>query len=258
MTRRLALSLLALVAMLSLVLAACGSPPAAPALTDPKEIVTKGVTSLTDVKSFEFTSTFSGTVAVAQLGSFDLSTIRMAGAVDVANRNARFSLDAPSLLGTKVDALVVGGTAFYKLSGMLAPFLGGGSSEKYTAVAVPTASGNPIAVATDIVKLVAELQRGLALLPSPLTKSADEKCGDADCYHVSTSLSAAQLQGLGADAQVDGDVKVDVWTRKADYRPAKFAFALSSAQLGSFGVTIEIRYDVGVSVAAPPADQIAP
>ena len=52
---RLALLPIAIVATLSLVLAACGSPPAAPALTDPKDIVTKGVTSLKDIKTFEIT-----------------------------------------------------------------------------------------------------------------------------------------------------------------------------------------------------------
>ena len=257
MTRRLAFLPLVLVATLSLVVGACSPTPVAPALTDPKEIVTKGVTSLTDVKSFEFTGTFTGTVSAPGLGSFDLSTVKMAGAVDVPNKSAKFSFDAPTVLGTKIEAIVVGGTAYYKLSGALATFLGG-TSEKYTAVAVPTASGDPIAAATDVTKLVAQLQAGLALLPSPLTKSADEKCGDADCYHVSTSLGAAQLQAFGLTSAADGDLKVDIWTRKADYRPTKFAVALTSTQLGSFGATIDIRYDVGVSVAAPPADQIAP
>jgi hypothetical protein len=33
---------------------------------------------------------------------------------------------------------------------------------------------------------------------------------------------------------------------------------MTSATLGSFGMTIELKYDVAVSVTAPPADQIAP
>jgi hypothetical protein len=100
LTRRLALLPIALVAVLSLVLAACNSTPAAPALTDPKEIVTKGVTSLTGVKTFEITGAFTGSLKAAQLSSLDLSTIKMSAAVDVASKAAKFSLDAPTLVGT--------------------------------------------------------------------------------------------------------------------------------------------------------------
>jgi ABC-type molybdate transport system substrate-binding protein len=56
--------LFALVAMLVVVLGACSSTPAAPALTDPKDILTKAATSLTDVKTFEFTGSFTGAVKV--------------------------------------------------------------------------------------------------------------------------------------------------------------------------------------------------
>jgi hypothetical protein len=256
-TRRLALLPLAIVATLTLVLAACSSTPAAPALTDPKDIVTKGVTSLTDVKTFEITGSFTGNVKAAQLGNFDLSTIKLSAAVDIANKKAKFSLDAPTLLGTKIDAVMIGDTAWYKLSGMLAT-MAGGTADKYTKVPVPTASGNPAAAATDVTKLVAELQAGLAKLPSPLTKGADEKCGDADCYHVTTLVTAAQMKALDASSTLDGDVTVDLLTRKSDYRPAKVGFSVTSATMGTFGVTIDIKYDVSVSADAPPADQVAP
>ena len=257
MTRRLALLPIAIVVVLSLVLAACSSTPAAPALTDPKEIVTKGVTSIQDVKSFEVSGTFSGNLKAAQLGNFDLSTIKMVAAVDIANKSAKFNLDAPTLLGTKIDALVVGNTAYYKVSGALAAMTGG-TADKYTKVPVPTASGDPVAAATDVTKLVAELQAGLAKLPSPLTKAADEKCGDVDCYHVTTIVTAAQMTALDSTSTLDGDITVDLWTRKSDYRPAKIAFSMTSATLGSFGAALDIKYDVAVTVAAPPADQVAP
>jgi hypothetical protein len=256
--RRLAVLPIALVATLSILLGACSSTPPAPALTDPKEIVAKGVTSLTGVKTVEFTGTFSGSAAVAQLGSFDLSSIKLAGAVDLASRNARVSLDAPSIVGTKIDAVVVGGTAYYKVAGLLATFIGG-RADKFTAMPLPTASGDPVATLTDITKVVSELQAGLARLPAPLTKAANESCGDADCYHVTTALTGEQLRALGGDATVaDAAVTIDLWTRTSDYRPAKLAFSLASATLGTFGATLELRYDVGVSVSAPGADQIAP
>jgi hypothetical protein len=258
LTRRLAFLPIALVAVLSLVLGACGStPPAAPALTDPKEIVAKGATSLTGVKTFEFTGSFTGTVKAPQIGDFDLSTIKMAGAVDVASKNVKFSLDAPTILGTKIDALVVANVAYYKVAGPLAAFLGA-KADKYTRVDVPTASGDPVADATDVTKGVAELQDLLAKLPTAPTKAADEKCGDQDCYHVTLKLTAADLKVLDPSASVDGDASIDIWTRKSDYRPAKISLSATSVEMGVFGMVIEIKYDVPVSVTAPAADQIAP
>lgn len=257
MIRRIAFFPIALVAVLSLVLAACSSTPAAPALTDPKEIVTKGLTSLVDVKTLEVTGTFTGSVKAAQVGNFDLSTIKLSAAVDSVNKTAKFSLDAPTLLGTKVDGLMVDGSAYYRLSGLLAQYAGT-TADKYTKVAVPTASGDPAAAITDVTKLVAQLQEGLAKLPSPLTKAADEKCGDADCYHVTTVVTSAQMRALDASSTLDGDITVDLFTRKSDYRPGKIAISIASPTLGTFGMVFEIKYDVSVSVAAPAADQIAP
>ena len=260
LTRRLALLPIALLAIFSILFAACAAtPPTAPALTDPKEIVAKGATSLVDVKTFEFTGSFTGLVKVPQMGDFDLSTVKMAGAIDIANKNLKFSLDAPTILGTKIEALVVGNVAYYKIEGMLAAMLGG-TAGKYTKadVPAPTSSSDPIAAATDITKAVAEIQAALAKLPTPPTKAADEKCGDQDCYHVIMKLTAADLKALDPTASVDGDVSFDIWTRKSDNRPAKLSFSATSVEMGTFGMVLDLKYDVAVSVAAPPADQIAP
>ena len=258
MTRRLAILPLAVIATLSLLLAACGGPPAAPALTDPKEIVSKGVASLATAKSIEFTTTFSGTVKAEQLGSFDLSTVKMTGALDIANKTAKFNLDAPGIAGSKIDAILVGNTAYYRVGGALA-LVTGGSADKYTKVAVPDASTNPEAAALqDPTKLVAQVTQALAQLPVQPTKAADERCGDADCYHVSLAMTQDQLQALTPGASVDGSFTLDLFTRKQDYRPARIALTANTTEMGTFGMILELRYDVDVSVAAPPADQIAP
>jgi len=258
-TRRFSLSLLAILATLAVVLGACAStPPAAPALTDPKEILTSAVTSLKDVKTFELSSSFSGTVKVPNMGDFDLSTIKMTASVDIANQKAKFNLDAPTLLGTKIDALAIGNTTYLKVSGMLGTMLGAGA-DKYTKNEIPTPSGAPSTNPADVVKLVADIKAALDKLPTPPTKAADEKCGDQDCYHVTTKVTAADLKALDPSAAaVDGDISVDLWSRKSDYRPAKLAFAVTTAEMGTFGITLDLKYDVSVSVDAPPADQIAP
>jgi len=258
-TRRFSLSLLAILATLAVVLGACAStPPAAPALTDPKEILTSAVTSLKDVKTFELSSSFSGTVKVPNMGDFDLSTIKMTASVDIANSKAKFNLDAPTLLGTKIDALAIGNTTYLKVSGMLGTMLGAGA-DKYTKNEIATPQGQPSANPADVVKLVADIKAALDKLPTPPTKAADEKCGDQDCYHVTTKVTAADLKALDPTAAaVDGDISVDLWSRKSDYRPAKLAFAVTTAEMGTFGITLDLKYDVPVSVDAPPADQIAP
>jgi hypothetical protein len=259
-TRRLATLLLALVAKLSAVLAACASPPAAPALTDPKEIVTKGVSSLADVKSVEFTTTFTGNVKAEGVGQFDLSSVKLTGALDLAKKNAKLSLDAPSILGTKADVLVVGNAAYYKVAGALA-MLTGGSADKYVKVDVPDASTNPdAALLDDPTKALAALNDALAKLPVQPTKAADEKCGDADCYHVQLKVTAADVSKLASAAPVtdftNGDITLDVFTRKNDLRPAKFVASMSSAEMGSLSLTLTMTYDVSINVAAPPADQV--
>ena len=256
--RRIAFLPLALVATLAVVLAACGSTPAAaPALTDPKEIVTKGVTSLVDVKSFEFTGTFSGTATAPGAGSFDLKDIKMSGAVDVANKAAKFTLDAPAIAGTNIDAVVVGNTAYYKVAGALA-LMANATADKYTKVELPNDASNPAVAATDVTKLVSALQVGLAQLPVQPTKAPDDRCSDQDCYHVTLTLTKDQLAAFGAGSTADGDVTVDLFTRKSDYRPGKIALSVASASMGTFGAAIDLKYDTSVSIVAPPPDQIAP
>jgi len=201
-TRRFALLLFAVVASLSVVVAACGSTaPAAPALTDPKEILSTSVLSIKDVKTVEVTGSFTGSLKAAQLGDIDLSSVKMSAAIDIPNKKVKFSLDAPTILGTKIDALILDKVAYYKIAGPFAALIGG-SADKYT------------------------------------------------------KLSAADLKALDPTASATGDVNFDLWSRKSDNRPAKITFGVTTVDTGTFGVTLDIKYDVPVTVDAPPADQV--
>jgi hypothetical protein len=256
-TRRFGL-IFALVAMTSLVLAACNSTPAAPLLSDPKEILTETIVSLKDLKTVEFTGSFTGTVQAAELGgSLDLSSVKLSGALDIPNKKAKFNLDAPALLGTKIDALVIDDVAYYKVAGMLAGMLGA-TPDKYTKAEVPQSSGEPMTDPAEIAKAVDEINAALDKLPKPPTKGADEKCGDQDCYHVTIALTAEDLKSLDPTAGAAGDVSFDVWTRHSDRLPAKLTISIASPEIGTIGMTMEFRYGVSVSVDAPPADQVAP
>jgi hypothetical protein len=257
-TRRPLLALAAILATLAIVIAACSSgTPAAPALTDPKEILTQSVLSLKDVKTVEAVGTMSGSVKAAELGgSLDLSTVTMAGALDVPNQKAKFHVDAPSLMSTKLDALIVDGFAYVKIDGLLAS-MAGMESGKYTKQAIPTASGEPVTDASEVAKSVDEFKTALDKLPTPPTKEADEKCGDQDCYHVKVHVSAADMAKLSPEAaSTNGDVTIDLWSQKSDLRPAKLQLSVTTPETGTVGATFTFKYDGPVEVTAPPADQV--
>jgi hypothetical protein len=258
-TRRFALILVAFMATASLVLAACGTAtPAAPALTDPKEILTATILSLKDLKTVEFTGAFTGTISNASLGTpLDLSTVKLSGAADVAAKKAKFSLDAPTLLGTKIDALVLDTVAYYKIAGPLAA-MAKASADKFTKVDVPASSGQPVTDTAAIAKSVDQIKAALDKLPTPPTKGPDEKCGDQDCYHVTLKLTQADLKALDPTSTTQGDFSFDLWTRKNDRLPAKITLAVTSPDIGTIGATFEFKYGVAVTVDAPPADQVAP
>jgi hypothetical protein len=252
------LALLALVGAFTVIACQSGVPQA-PALTDPKEILTQSILSLKNVKTVEMTGAFTGAVKAAELGgNFDLSTIKLSAALDVPNKKAKLFVDAPTLMGTKLDALVVDKAAYLKIAGPFAA-MAGASADKYTKTEVPESSSDPLSNATDVAKGVDERKKGLDSLVTPPTKGADEKCGDQDCYHVTLKVTAADVQKLNAEAAaMGGDVTLDVWSRKSDVRPAKLTLTIATPDQGTFGATFEFKYDTSISIEAPPADQVAP
>jgi hypothetical protein len=257
MPRRL-LAILALISTFAVI--ACQGAPAAPALSDPKEILSQSIASLANVKTIEVNGSFTGSVKAAELGgNFDLSSIKLTAALDAANKKARFTLDAPTLMGTKVDALIIDKVAYFKVAGPFAA-MAGGTADKYTRTDIPDSSSAPVTNPGDVAKAVAEIKAALDKLPAP-TKGANEKCGDQDCYHVSMKVTSADIQKLdptAASMTGTGDATLDIWSRTNDLRPAKFALTVASPDQGTFGATFELKYDTQVSVDAPPADQIAP
>lgn len=84
----------------SFAIAACSSTPAAPALTDPKEILTKSVEALAKAKSFHITATVSGTfngelVQPGMPAEIKLDGTTLEGDFDITNKNAQGDLQGP-------------------------------------------------------------------------------------------------------------------------------------------------------------------
>ena len=259
MTRRPLLHIASIAATLMLVIAACSNAASqAPALTDPKEILAQTAASLKDVKTVELVGSLTGKVQAAELGgSLDLSSTTIAGAFDIPNQKAKLTIDAPALLSTKIEAIVVDGFAYVKIDGMLAG-LAGLPSGKYVKTAVPQESGKPVTNPSEIAQGVEDIKAQLDKLPTPPTKLPDEKCGDVDCYHVQVVVTADQLAKLSpeAAAQAKGDYTIDIWSRKSDLRPAKLDISVKTEEMGTIGATFTFKYDGTVNVSAPPADQV--
>ena len=200
------------------------------------------------------------------MGAPDLSTTTLSADMDIPGKKAKFNLDAPAVLGTKVDAILLDNVGYVKITGLLAG-MAGMTPDKYTKSDLPTPSADPSAPASvgdaaQVAEAVTKLNDALGKLPTPPTKGADQACGDHPCHVVTLKVTSGDLQSLAPSAATTvgatGDLSLDVWTRKNDLRPAKIVFAITSPDIGTVGITLDLKYDGSVSVAAPPADQIAP
>lgn len=238
--------------------AACSSgTPAAPALTDPKEILTKSVLTLKDVKSVHLQADVSGAVKLDLSGSgnpasIDLKGTTASGDLDIANKKAHLSFSAPALLNVTADIIVIGNDTYTKVS-LLGP--------KYTKTTSANAS-DPTSAAADPQKAIDEINKFLNTPGVAPTKQADEKCGDKDCYHVSMNLTSDQLSGvtggLGSGAPT-GTGTIDVWSQKSDLRPAKVAITANAGDQGTVTVTLTLsNYDAPVTINPPADADVAP
>jgi hypothetical protein len=252
---------LALGASVLAVVAACsGSAPAAPALTDPVDILVQSVQTLDDVKSFRADVAVSGSVNVDMMGTgqaqpFPLDNTTAQLDVDVENKNAKASFSAPSLLGASGELIQIGNTSYVKTS------LTGPLYQKSE-----SAEAGAVDEATDMSdEDVAQLREQLSKPEVAPTKGDDVACGDKQCYQVTIDLTSDELQSLGGDLPTEeiptdlgnANVSVTFQVAKDTLRPAGIDI---TADLGTQGnVTINVdfsNWDEAVSIQAPPADQV--
>ena len=221
MFRRLA----SLVAAAVLVVGACSSVPA---VTDPKEIMTKSVVSLQGLKTAHLKLDVSGSVKLDITGTgnptaLNLQGTTMQGDVNVPDKKAHIAIAVPALLNVTADLIQIADTTYTKIS------LQG---DKYTKSTSASSAVN--------------------------TKLGDEKCGSADCYHVQVKVTSADLNAIGTPTSgVSGDGTLDLYTQKSDFRPVKLTMAVNGGDQGNLVITVELsNFDAPVSIDAPSADQI--
>ena len=262
MPRRFAPHLAPVISLLAIiVIGACNATPSAPPLTDPKEILTRSVLALKDVKTMDAKGELTGTFS-AQGTSMDLKGTAFEIAADVAAKKFKASANVPALFNTSAEAIGVDQALYYKILGPLAASLHADPTGKYTKVDVPQSSAGPGSVAADPLKAIDDFKAMLDKLPTAPTLGPNEKVGDQDCYHVTIKLTSDQLRAMSPDQAgsltTPFTLNVDVWSRINDLRPAKLAFGADGRAQGNFAVTLTMTYDTSVSIEAPSADQIAP
>jgi hypothetical protein len=250
-----------LAAAVALLVAACGGmTPTAPALTDPKEIVTAALRSTAAAKNVHLAADVSGEATVAlPIGGGAATALELTGTTAAADvdfvkpaAHATFALVAG--LTINGEAIAIDGKTYLK-STLTGPL--------YQESAVGAGLFQPSLV-RDVVDMVGDL----LLKPGVnIVKGADVACGSKQCYTVSAEFSAADLETAAGGALDTLPVNLAGATLKLTIRvekdpPSHLAgvTAVLSQADGSV-LTVDItasKWDEPVTITAPPADQVKP
>lgn len=258
-TRRLG-SLLGLLAVVSIVAAACSS--AAPALTDPKEIVTAAVRTAQSAKTVHVDATLDGSITADMSGSGSAgAAISLAGStaaadVDLTAGNAHATFAVPALLGLSGELVQVDGTTYFKST-----LTGDKFQSQKTADSLPA---NP----TDSKSLVDAIGEALSQPGVNPVKGDDVACGSTQCYTVKIELTPDEINSLGGNGAVASQLPIDLGTAsltltvRVEKDTNRLAGLAASASMGDQGsLTFDLtfsKWDQSVSISAPPADQVQP
>src|SRR5512141_1152892 len=191
-TRRLG-RLLGLLAAASIVVSACGSA-AAPALTDPKEIVTAAVRTAQTAKTVHVDATLDGSINADLTGTGSSGTsIALTGTtgsadIDLTAGNAHATFTVPALLGLSGELIQIGDTSYVKTS-----LTGDKYQTQKSADSLPV---NP-SPGKSMVDTVGEALAQPGVDP---VKGDDVTCGGTQCYTVKIELTPDEIQALGGGA----------------------------------------------------------
>jgi len=253
--------LLGLLAAASIVVMACGAA-SAPALTDPKEIVTAALRTSQAAKSVHLEATLDGSINADLSGSgaagapIALTGTTASADVDIAAGNAHATFTVPALLGLTGELIQIGDTSYFKTS------LTGDKFQSQKAVdSLPV---NP----TDTKSIVDNVSEFLTKPGVDPVKGDDVACGSTQCYTVKIELTPAELNALGGTGAAASELPVDlssaslaltITVEKDSNRLAGLAVSAAMGDQGSLSVNLAFsKWDQPVTVSAPPADQVQP
>lgn len=243
----------------ALVLAACQGT-AVKVLSDPKEILAAAATTAAAASSVHLDLTADGTVALDPLGTGASAPVNLSGStisadLDLQNAKTHATFSAPGLLGLAGEVIVA--DALYLKSTLTGP--------KYRSMPLSGQPQQPLKGLTDL----------LARTDLQPTKGADVPCAGGDCYTLTMTVTPDELGGLlggggGADPSVlpipvpipdVSDAKVDL-TLHINHATNRLSDATAVVDVGDNGkLTLQgtfTKWNEGVQVAPPPADQVEP
>ncbi len=273
MMRTLPARLIAMASTLVLI-AACNANPAPSVLTDPREILAAAATNAATSTTVHVDLTADGTLSLDLTGTgatgaggapVKLTGTTAAADLDMAKKATRATFSIPGLLGLAGELIVLDGAAYYKTT------LTGPLYRKQAAdTTVPTPSVDPSAIPA----MVQQLTDFLAKPGVDPVKGADVDCGGKTCSTVRIELTAAELAALNgggtavplpsglpavpvnlAGASLDMTLQVERDTN----RLAGLATIIGLGDGGKVTANVILsKWNEPVTIAAPPADQIAP
>ena len=261
MSRRIP-TVLTLAATLAFALGACqgaSSTSSAPALTDPKEIVTAALTSTTAAKSVHLDVMLDGTVSVAlPIAGGTTTPVNLTGStasadVDFAKPAARAVFAVPSMFGFAGEIIAIDAKTYVKTT-ITGPLYQESSAS--SAPLDPSAAGG----------VVDNLDALLTKEGIVLTKGDDVGCGSKQCYAVSANLTDDQLgtsSGSLAGLPVDLTGASLALTLRVEKDLPNHLAGVDAVVTMKDGTKLTMnltasKWDQPVTVTAPPADQVKP
>lgn len=255
-------ALLALVATLAVALAACqgaSSTSSAPALTDPKAIVTAALTSTTAAKSVHLDVKVDGKVSVVlPIGGgaatpIDLTGTTASADLDFTKPAAKATFSVPAMFGLGGEVIAVDGKSYIKTT------ITGPLYQESAASSTPLDPSTAGGVIDNLDALLTK--EGVVLI-----KGDDVACGSEQCYTVSTNLTADQL---GTNAGSLAGLPVDLTgaslalTIRVEKDLPNHLGGLEAVVTLKDGtkLTVDVtasKWDEPVTITAPPADQVKP
>ena len=257
-----------LITALVVVVGACQQ--AAPVLTDPNAILAAAASTTASATSVHIDLSADGPIELDPFGSGASTSINLRGTtasadVDLAANELRATFSSPNLMGIAGEVIVVDGTAYLK-STLTGP--------NYLKTTIPEpAASSPVPSAAALSGL-ADLLARADLKP---VKGDDVPCAGGTCYTVTINLTAEQLATLGGPATggampsaptipgvqlpdlSDATAQLKILVEQASTRLSGIDAVLHLGDLGDPHVTVTFtKWNEPVTIAAPPADQVAP
>lgn len=230
-------------------------------LTDPAEILTRGVEATAEADSFHVAATMTGTITDPDTGAnMPLDGVRVDGDVDIAGEAAHVTFAVPFLLGLSGEAIVLGEDV-YLLSSL--------TGDKWVHTPA-TSESSPSPEPTTPAEIADKVAEFLATEGVSAEKLADEACGEDTCYHVRLSISEEALAthpdampDMGEygsflpDAAFSGPVVVDLLFDHDGLWLRQVSTSAADPESGDASLTLTLsQYNQPFDIAAPPADEV--